>query len=123
RRVHRRRGRARRSDGSTLMDAPPRRRQRFMAGCMVGGPALLFAGNALHPVNHKTDEAAWLAGIAAHRSQWYAAHLIIFLGVPLFVGAVVGLLRLVRGPGAGWAEAGAVLAVFGLFATEGFVTV
>ena len=47
-----------------------------MAGCMVGGPALLFAGNALHPVNHKTDEAAWLAGIAAHRSQWYAAHLL-----------------------------------------------
>lgn len=90
---------------------------------MCAGPALLLAGNALHPVNHKTDEAEWIDGIAAHRSQWYVAHLLIFIGLPLFVPAVVGLVRMIRERASTWAEAGAAVTVFGLLGTEAFVTV
>ena len=99
------------------------RRARLIGISMIAGPALLFAGNALHPVNHKTNESEWLSGIAAHRGQWYLAHIIIFLGLPLFVPAVVGLVRLARERAAGLVDVGSALTVVGLLGTEAFVTV
>jgi hypothetical protein len=90
---------------------------------MIAAPALLLAGNALHPVNHKTNEAEWVAGIAAHREQWYLAHLVIFVGLPLFVPAVVGLVRLARERAPAWTEVGAALTIVGLLGTQAFVTV
>jgi hypothetical protein len=99
------------------------RRDRLIGVSMVAAPALLFIGNALHPVNHKTNESEWLAGIAGHRAQWYVAHLVIFVGLPLFVPAVVGLVGLVRGRASGLAEVGAALTIAGLLGTEAFVTV
>jgi hypothetical protein len=95
----------------------------MIGACMVAGPALLLVGNALHPVNHKTNESEWVAGIAANRGQWYVAHLLIFIGLPLFVPAIMGIVRIVRARASAWAEGGAALAVFGLLGTEAFVTV
>ncbi|HEX2088148.1 MAG TPA: hypothetical protein VHF89_20845 [Solirubrobacteraceae bacterium] len=94
-----------------------------MPAAMVAAPLLLFLGNALHPVDHDRDEQAWLAGIAGHRTQWYVAHLLVFAALPLFVPAVVGLLRALGERRAGVADAGAALAVAAGFGTAGFVAV
>lgn len=100
-----------------------RRRSTLIAWSLIAAPALLLVGNALHPVNHKANEAVWVAGIADHRTQWYVAHVVILVALPLFVPAVIALLRLLRGRTAVLAEAGAVVTLFGLFATEAFVAV
>ena len=90
---------------------------------MVAAPGLLFLGNALHPVNHSRDEQAWLAGIAEHRTQWYLAHVLVFASLPLFVPAIIGLLQRMRAPRSRLAEGGALLALFCVFGTTGFVAV
>ena len=90
---------------------------------MVAAPALLFLGNALHPVNHNRDEQEWLAGIAEHRTQWYVAHVLVFAALPLFVPAVIGLLRQLRDRRARLADGAALLALLSVFGTTGFVAV
>ena len=90
---------------------------------MLIGPAFLFLGNALHPVNHNRDEQAWLAGIADHRTQWYVAHLLVFAALPLFVLVVVGLLRRLRDRRAPASDLAAFVALLGIFGAGGFVAV
>lgn len=90
---------------------------------MVAAPALLFLGNALHPVNHNRDEQEWLAGIAEHRTQWYVAHVLVFAALPLFVPAIVGLLRQSRDRRSRLGDGASLVALAGLFGTTGFVAV
>jgi hypothetical protein len=96
---------------------------RLTAASMIAAPALLLAGNALHPVNHKKDEGEFLAGVAAHETEWYVAHLLIFIGLPLFVPAVVGLVRQVGDRALLLGTAGATLTIGGVFGAEAYVTV
>lgn len=90
---------------------------------MIGAPLLLALGNGLHPVNHRTDTREFLAGVNAHESQWLLAHVLVFLAVPLFVPAALGLLRLLGDQTTAWSRSGVLLTVFGLFGTEAYVTV
>jgi hypothetical protein len=97
--------------------------QQIIRWSMVAAPGLLFLGNALHPVNHNRDERDWLAGIAEHRTQWYIAHVLVFAALPLFVPAVIGLLRQLRDRRSRLADGAAFLALLSVFGTTGFVAV
>ncbi len=107
----------------TTIELHEERHRGVVTAALITAPALLFAGNALHPVNHSRDEQEWLAGIAEHRPQWYAAHLLVFASLPLFVPAIAGLLRALSGRRSALSDAGALVAVIAAFGTAGFVAV
>jgi len=108
---------------TTIETSTEQRQRRVLSVSMIAAPALLFAGNALHPVNHGRNEREWLAGIAEHRPQWYLAHLLVFAALPLFVPAIAGLLRALRDERTRLSDVAALVAVVAAFGTAGFVSV
>ena len=89
---------------------------------LVLGPALMSIGDLMHPAE-SWDTAAQIAIIAEASSawRWHAAHLLLFIGLLLFVPGLLALTRWVetRRPAAGFAarvlvviSIGALSAVF-----------
>ena len=87
---------------------------------MVVGPALMSAGDLFHPAE-AADAAAQIAIVAESASRWYAAHLLLFVGLLLLVPGLLALTQLTaeRSPAAGLAarllllvSVGALSAVF-----------
>ena len=90
---------------------------------LVAGPLLMTVGDLLHPEERmaSTEQAAILATQAG---RWYVAHLLLFLGMMLFVPGLLALsgLAAVRRPALGYAARILVLigmaAVASVFVSE-----
>ena len=102
------------------MTHAPRHPPRIGAVSLVVGPALMSLGDLFHPAE-SADAAVQVAIVAASASRWYAAHLLLFVGMLLFVPGILALTRLAmeRRPAAGRAarflmlvSVGALSAVF-----------
>lgn len=100
-----------------MSPSPPRGRTIIEATSLVLGPALMSAGDLLHPPE-SWDAAAQVA-IAAHATdRWYLAHLLLFFGILLLVPGLLALTRLAaaRRPAMGYAARVLVLISVGAFA-------
>jgi hypothetical protein len=98
------------------MNATPRRFHTFIgAASLIAGPALMSAGDLLHPPE-SWDSATQVAIIAAAATRWYAAHLLLFIGMLLFVPGVLSLTAVVadRRPAMGYAARVLMLAGVGV---------
>jgi len=105
---------------SRLSDAHHTR--KMIAGCcMVASPLLLLIGSVLHP-DVKSDEAAQLRVVADNLDQWLVAHLFILVSIALAVPAFLGLMYMLREREVAYGHVGGGLAVLGLMALVGIVT-
>ena len=83
-------------------------RDRLAAAALVAAPVVLGVGLVIHP-KEVGGEADQLEIIGQHVSRWGAAHLLIYIGSALMVGAIIGLVRLAdRHHGKGGLVAGIV---------------
>ncbi len=99
------------------MDAdPPRYRTVTGATSLILGPALMSVGDLFHPAE-RWDAAAQVAIVAESGSRWYLAHLLLFVGMLLFVPGILVLTKLVavRRPAAGYVARLLLLASVGGF--------
>jgi hypothetical protein len=104
------------------MNATPRRYHTVVgAASLIVGPTLMSVGDLLHPPE-SWDPVAQAAIVAASASRWYAAHLLLFIGMLLFVPGILAVTAIVseRRPAFGYAArvlmlaaVGALSAVFG----------
>lgn len=81
-------------------------RSTIAAASLVLGPLLMSVGDLFHP-QESLDAATQAAIILEQPSQWYAAHLLLFVGLLLFIPGVLALAELTgeRRPAAGyWAR-------------------
>src|SRR6188508_474876 len=108
--------------GANLDAAPPPSRSRTVIGAasLILAPAFMSIGDLLHPAE-SWDPVAQSAIVAAAASRWYVAHLLLFVGMLLFVPGILALSEVVakRRPAAGYAarvllvaSVGALSAVF-----------
>jgi hypothetical protein len=83
------------------------------AASLVLGPLLMSVGDLLHP-EEKMDTPGQATIIFEHASRWYAAHLLLFIGLLVFIPGILALTRLVaeRRPTAGYA--GRILLLVGM---------
>jgi len=95
-------------------------RTRTGTASLIVAPALMSAGDLMHP-HESWDPATQVAMIAESTSRWYLAHLLLFVGMLLFVPGILALSELVakRRPATGYAarvllvaSVGALSAVF-----------
>jgi hypothetical protein len=103
----------------TAVSSTPQR-QRIGAASLVVGPALMSIGDLFHPAE-TWDGPAQVAIIAETASRWFTAHLLLLIGLLLFVPGILTLTDLVgrRWPSSGYAarvlvliSVGALCAVF-----------
>jgi hypothetical protein len=103
------------------MDATPSRYSTVIgATSLIVGPALMSVGDLFHPAE-SWAAAAQVAILAESASRWYVAHLLLFVGMLLFIPGILALTSVVgnRRPAAGYvarllmlASVGALSAVF-----------
>lgn len=86
------------------------------AASLVLGPLLMSIGDLLHP-KEKMDAADQAAIIIEHASRWYTAHLLLFIGLLVFIPGILALTTLTaeRRPVAGYVARIFVLAGVGVF--------
>ncbi len=71
--------------------------RRGTAAALVIAPALLLVDNVLHPKElARGNELEQVGIIASHYTRWQLAHALAFVGVVVFVAAVLGLAFAVR---------------------------
>jgi len=84
--------------------APRGYRTLIAAASLIAGPLLMAIGDLLHPEERMAplEQAAILVG---HASRWYTAHLLLFVGMMLFIPGLLKLAALTeaRRPAAGYA--------------------
>lgn len=85
-------------------DSPGRYRTTIGAVSLIVGPTMMSVGDLIHPPE-RWDPAAQVAIVAESASRWYWAHLLLFLGMLLFVPGILALTALAadRRPAAGYA--------------------
>ena len=97
-----------------------RNRTAIGAASLVVGPALMSAGDLFHPPENWAP-ATQVAIVAESASRWYAAHLLLFVGMILFIPGILAMTEAAasRRPVAGYAarllmiaSVGALSAVF-----------
>jgi hypothetical protein len=93
--------------------------------CLVIAPVVILIGEALLPARSAAP-IRQLAIVAGHPESWYAAHLLLFIGVAMTVPAVTALGALLRPrrptlAAAGVAIAGSAAVCFAGLLTVGFV--
>ena len=116
-----------------IEEGPSRYQTVIGAASLIVAPALMSLGDLMHP-HESWDAAAQVAMIAESASRWYIAHLLLFVGILLFVPGILALTDVVakRRPVIGYAarvllfsSVGALSAVFvcemllGRFVSEG----
>src|SRR5438093_1686295 len=60
---------------------------------LVVGPLLMSIGDLLHP-EERMSPVEQIAIMADHASRWYAAHLLLFFGILLFIPGFLGMTAL-----------------------------
>jgi len=108
-------------------------RTLIAAASLIVGPLLMTIGDLFHP-EERMDTAEQIAILVNHASRWYAAHLLLFIGILLSIPGLLALASLTaqRKPAAGHAArilvligAAAFAAIFvgemliGRFVTDG----
>lgn len=105
------------------MDAPvPRHQTAIEVASLIVGPALMSIGDLFHPPESWDVAAQYSMIVATSASgRWHMAHLLLFIGMLLFVPGILAMTRIVanRRPAAGYAarilllmSVGALSAVF-----------
>ena len=97
------------------MEIPPATRDYrtlIAAASLIVGPLLMTIGDLFHP-EERMDTAQQIAILADHASRWYAAHLLLFIGMLLSIPGLLALagLTAARNPAAGYAAR--ILALIG----------
>lgn len=90
----------------TTTTSTDRARAWLLAGAMVLTPVLLMAGSLLEVDTGEGSGTSELAAVAADRGQFYAAGLLLALGLAMLPVCAIGLMRLTR-------ERGGVLGTIG----------
>jgi hypothetical protein len=74
------------------------------AASLAVGPLVMAVGDLLHP-KETSDISVQAAIVAEHATRWYLAHLLLFIGLALFVPGLLALadLAAARRPRAGYA--------------------
>src|SRR5688500_9049846 len=98
------------------MSTPPASRRPgivLAAASLVTGPLLMSIGDLLHP-DERMAPAEQVAILVDHASRWYTAHLLLFIGMMLFVPGLLALsaLAMARRPASG--RAARVLSLVGM---------
>jgi hypothetical protein len=71
--------------------AAARRAERVTTSVsLVAGPLLMSIGDLLHP-QERMSPAEQIAIVVEHASRWYTAHLLLFLGILLFIPGFLAL--------------------------------
>ena len=78
-------------------------RTRIAAASLVGGPLLMAVGDLLHPQESMVPREQ-IALIVHDASRWYTAHLLLFVGLMVFIPGLLALSALTRArrPAAGY---------------------
>jgi hypothetical protein len=101
-------------------DSPLRDRQPLLArASLVIGPLLMAIGDLIHP-QERMAAADQIVILAEHASRWYAAHLLLFAGIVVFIPGMLALSAVAasRRPAAG--HAARILVLMG---TAGFASI
>jgi hypothetical protein len=74
------------------------------AASLIAGPLLMAVGDLLHP-QERMAPAEQIAILVDHASRWYTAHLLLFVGMMLFIPGLLALAALTeaRKPPVGYA--------------------
>lgn len=91
-----------------MLDSSRQRFRMIEAGSLIVAPALMSIGDLMHPPE-SWDSAAQVAIIAVATRRWYWAHLLLFVGILLFVPGILILTRTVAGQRPALAYASRVL--------------
>lgn len=76
-----------------MHEAHARNHAGISAASLIIGPALMAIGDLFHP-SESWDVAAQVTLVAAAPSHWYAAHLMLFVGMLLFVPGILAISEL-----------------------------
>jgi hypothetical protein len=79
--------------GMTALAAGRRAERLTTSISLVVGPLLMSIGDLLHP-DERMSPAEQIAIVVDHASRWYAAHLLLFFGILLFIPGFLGLTAL-----------------------------
>ena len=79
-------------------------RTLIAAASLIVGPLLMTIGDLFHP-EERMNPAEQIAILVDHASRWYAAHLLLFVGMMLSIPGLLALASLTaeRKPAAGYA--------------------
>jgi hypothetical protein len=90
--------------GVAISPAPRDYRTFIAAASLVVGPLLMAIGDLLHP-EERMAAPEHIAILVDHASRWYTAHLLLFVGMMLFIPGLLALTALTgaRKPAAGYA--------------------
>ena len=97
------------------MDAAPvRYRTTIGVVSLIVGPLLMSVGDLFHP-KESWDMAAQIAIVADAPTRWYAAHLLLFVGLLLFIPGILSFTDIAasRRPRAGYASRVLMIAAVG----------
>ena len=86
---------------------------------LIVGPLLMSVGDLLHP-EERMSPVDQIAIVVDHASSWYTAHLLLFVGILLFIPGFIGLTTLTAmlKPGIGYAAR-----ILMLIGTAGFASI
>jgi hypothetical protein len=70
-------------------------RTLIAAASLIAGPLLMAIGDLLHPAESMVPSEQ-IAILVDHASQWYTAHLLLFVGMMLFIPGLLALSGLTR---------------------------
>jgi hypothetical protein len=79
--------------GMTALAAARKAERVTTSISLVVGPLLMTIGDLLHP-EERMSPAEQIAIVVDHASRWYAAHLLLFLGILLFIPGFLGVTAL-----------------------------
>jgi hypothetical protein len=87
-----------------ISSAPRGYRTLIAAASLVAGPLLMAIGDLLHP-EERMAPAEQIAILVDQASRWYTAHLLLFVGMMLFIPGLLALSTLTeaRKPAVGYA--------------------
>ena len=87
-----------------ISSAPRDYRTLIAAASLVAGPLLMAIGDLLHP-EERMAPTEQIVILVDHASRWYTAHLLLFIGMMLFIPGLLALAALTeaRKPAVGYA--------------------
>ena len=88
----------------TISPAPRDYRTLIAAASLIVGPLLMTIGDLMHP-EERMAPAEQIAILVNHAPHWYTAHLLLFVGIVLFIPGFLAISALTsaRKPAAGYA--------------------
>ena len=76
-----------------ISSSPRDYRTLIAAASLIAGPLLMAIGDLLHP-EERMAPPEQIAILVDHASRWYTAHLLLFVGMVLFIPGLLALAGL-----------------------------